>query len=254
MLARAEAGEIDILTAEPLRLVHEGVSYAVAEKPARRPKAPPRPAWTRWAVERYLLLAREPARQPVIADALGISQQSVSNAARYLGDLVHDQGKGLLAKDRTALLSAWVSEYGGPGGQEFGWYSLDAVTEQAAKSSDLAELLELRPLVSGDVGADRLAPWKLPTTARLYVEDPIDLAGDGFVPAPIEEATLVTCVPRDPTLWRLVDLRAPASQAGGETMRTADAAIVYWDLVHSADVGGDEAATHLARFITNGSQ
>ena len=38
---------------------------------------------------------------------------------------------------------------------------------------------------------------------RVYVSGPIDLADDGFVPVPLQEANLVTCVPRDPTLWRL---------------------------------------------------
>lgn len=250
VLKRAEAGEIDILTAEPIRLIHIGRTYTTAPEPERRKRPRPagRPAWTRWAVERYLLLNSEPSRQAAIAEALGTTQQSVSQAATHLGDLVVDQGMGLVADDRARLLEHWREEYTGPGGLEFGWYSLDSIIDQVEGVVDLVTLLEVRSLVSGDVAADRLAPWKLPARGRVYVEGPVDLAGDGFVAVALEEASLVTCVPRDPSLWML----APPSDvaAGSDDLPIADAAIVYWDLLMSGDMDSEEAAEQMAALIT----
>ena len=215
----------------------------------RRPSG--RAAWVRWAVGRCLLLSTGPQRQPVIAELPGTSQQSVSNAARQLGDLVADGGRGLAAADKEALLGHWAEEYPGPGGQEFGWYSLDPVVEQTLKAAKVAELFDASPLVSGDVAADRLAPWKLPSRGRIYVNRPIDLGDDGFVPAPVEEATLITCIPRDPTLWRLV--HAMPSPGPG-TSALADAAIVYRDVLASGDMDSVEAAGQLKELIIRSKQ
>lgn len=63
---------------------------------------------------------------------LGISQQAVSQAVAHLGSLVVDHGDGLRVRDRRSLLDRWLEEYAGPGGLEFGWYSLGPVGEQVA--------------------------------------------------------------------------------------------------------------------------
>lgn len=248
----AKAGEINILTAEPIRLICDGRSYAADPEPRSRSRLRPqhtgRPAWIRWALERYLLLTPEPSRQSVIADSLGTTQQSISRAALHLDGLVTDEGEGLMAADRAKLLEHWRNEYTGPGGQEFGWYSLDPVAEQVERVIDLVTLLEVEALVSGDIAADRLAPWKLPSRGRVYVTGPVDLGGDGFVAVPAEEASLVTCVPRDPSLWRLAPTTDAA--AGSDDLPIADAAIVYWDLLMSTDPDSDEAADQVAALLT----
>ncbi|MDN5896628.1 MAG: type IV toxin-antitoxin system AbiEi family antitoxin [Nocardioides sp.] len=252
VVERATAGEIDILTAEPIQLIHAGRRYAAApELPQRRP---PRhrgtPAWIRWALERYLLLTAEPTRQPVIAETLRTTQQSVSRAAQALGGLVADEGAGLCAQDRARLLSHWRHEYPGPGGQEFGWYGLDPVTDLVDRAVEVARLLDVENLVSGDVAADQIAPWKLPARGRIYISGPVDLADDGFVPAPLEEANLVTCIPRDPTLWRLS--HSVSTTAGTTDLAVADAAIVYWDLLMSGDQDSEEAALQISQLLLGG--
>ena len=250
VIERAEAGEIDILTAEPIRLIHAGRSYEAGAAPL--PRQPPRhtgrPAWTRWALQRYLLLTPTPSRQSVIAEALGTTQQSISRAAQALHNLVTDDGDGLLAPDRAQLMEHWLSEYPGPGGQEFGWYGLDNATEHVETVIGLARQLEIQALVSGDIGADKIAPWKLPMHGRVYVSGPIDLADDGFVPVPLQEANLVTCVPRDPTLWRLAS--SVETERKPDDLPIADAAIVYWDLLMSGDQDSDEAAQHISQLLT----
>lgn len=248
----AEAGKINILTAEPVRLICGGRSYAAdPEPPSRsqfRPQRTGRPAWIRWALERYLLLTPEPTRQSVIADSLGTTQQSISRAAQNLDGLVADEGEGLMAVDRAKLLEHWRNEYTGPGGQEFGWYSLDPVAEQVERAIDLVALLDVKALVSGDIAADQLAPWKLPSRGQVYVAGPVDLGGDGFVAVPVEEASLVTCVPRDPTLWWLAPPTETTPSSDG--LPIADAAIVYWDLLTSTDLDSDEAADQVAALLT----
>ncbi|TGD38306.1 type IV toxin-antitoxin system AbiEi family antitoxin [Brevibacterium aurantiacum] len=250
VVGRAEAGEIDILTAKPIRLIHAGRIYEAA--PAPSPRQPPRhtgkPAWVRWALQRYLLLTPTPSRQPVIAESLGTSQQSVSRSAQSMQSLVIDMGDGLFAPDRAQLLDRWRNEYPGPGGQEFGWYGLDAATKHVEAVVGLATQLEIHTLVSGDVAADKIAPWKLPMQGRVYVTEPIDLADEGFVPVPLDEANLVTCVPRDPTLWRLAPSQENYSES--DDLPIADAAIVYWDLLMGGDQDSEEAAQQVSRLLT----
>lgn len=241
----AREGTYNLLTEEPHRLVLSGSVYEPPAEPESTQvfREFKRPAWIRWAVERVLLLADEPMRQHAIADVVGSSQQTVSNAARFLGELVQDDGKGLYAPAKAALLDHWIRDYPGAGGHQFGWYGLDSPVQQVDKAVKLAELLDAEPLVSGDVAADLLAPWKLPARGRVYVTAPIDLAGEGFVPAPLDEATLVMSTPQDPTLWRL------AHRPEGGSFAVADPAIVSWDILASGDVDNDQAADKLRDLI-----
>lgn len=248
VVADARAGRLNLLTESPTQLIINGTAHTL-NRPQSTPRprpAPQRPAWYRWGVERQLVSATTPLRQAELADLLGTSQQTISNAARTLGDLVTDRGTGLEAVNKRRLLHHWAGEYPGAGGQEFGWYSLDTAVEQTHKAVDIATLLDADPLISGDVAADHLAPWKLPTLGRIYITAPVDLADDGFIPSPIEEATLVTCVPKDPTVWR----SAPASRHHERNF--ADTALVYWDVRTGADADSGEAADQLANYIVKG--
>lgn len=248
VVADARAGRLNLLTESPLQLIINGTAHTLNQpQPLPRPRPTPlRPAWYRWGVERQLLTATTPLRQAALADLLGTSQQTISNAARTLGDLVADRGRGLEAVDRRSLLHHWAGEYPGAGGQEFGWYSLDTAVEQTHKAADIATLLDADPLISGDVAADELAPWKLPTRGRIYITAPVDLTDDGFIPSPIDEATLVTCVPKDPTVWR------SASAPSRHERKLADIALVYWDVRTGGDADSDEAAGQLENYIVKG--
>lgn len=250
IMEQAYAGELDVLIEEPLQLIIRGNVFAVESYEQAIP-APSssyrRPAWIRRAVERCLLLVDQILTQSEVADLVGTSQQSVSAACKELGPMVTSTNKGVMVHDPQALLEHWVTEYPGAGGQEFGWYSLDPIVEQTIKAAQLANLFEAQPLISGDVAADRLAPWKLPARGRIYVTAPVDLAGDGFVPASLDEATLVTCMPVDPTLWRLTDV---GNFLVYDSAKLADPALVYWDVHNSDDLDSLEAANHLASLIT----
>lgn len=251
MLEQAKSGVLDVITETPLQLVVRGMVFTPQERaqaPERRRRSGRTP-WIRWAVERCLVLSSVPLRQQIIAQRLGTSQQSVSNSALRLGNLVQDTGHGLEAVDKTNLLKHWLAEYPGPEGQEFGWYSLDSIVEQTQKAARISKLLEVGALISGDVAADRLAPWKLPTRGQIYVKSPVDLEGYGFVPAPVGDASLVLCVPQDPTLWRL---GSPEPFDSSSDLDLADAMIVYQDLLAGGDTDALEAAEHLAKWMTSG--
>lgn len=244
----ALAGRLDVLTAHPPRLILDGHDFALVDDHVMTIPARPRTtrtAWTRWTIERYLLLAPKPARQPIIADTVHATQQSVSYTVRQLSGLVSETREGFTATNRAKLLKHWFADYTGPGGLELGWYSLDSVMRQVSTAVESADLVDVPALVSGDVAADVLAPWKLPARGRVYVSGPVDLENEGFVPAPLKEATLVTCVPADPSLWRLTHLYPPERSP----LPLADPAIVYWDLKTSGEIDSSEAAEHLASQI-----
>ncbi|WP_453983889.1 hypothetical protein [Brevibacterium casei] len=251
IVERAESGELNVLTTAPIRLIHSGTTYSVltADTTDHQSESPKRarPAWTRWAVIRYLLLNDTPARQSVIAGVLGASQQAVSNALKMLGPYVDDAGAGAYAIDRQGLLRLWAEEYVGPGGQEFGWFSLDSIVRQVAQATEVFDLLDQTYSVGGDVAADLIAPWKLPATGRIYTDEPVDLSEGGFVPAPLDEATLIINVPRDPTVLRMGSIREPGSEGGG--MPLADPLVVMWDLLHSGSVDSGPAADKIAALV-----
>lgn len=241
VVARGEDGELDLLICDPPRLIYGGVTLeADPATPTPPPAARPgRPAWGRWAVMRYLVLADTPARQVSIASSLGLTQQAVSLGLRSLGDLVAGSREGTVVTNRAALLDRWLQEYAGPGGHEIGWYSLEDPVTQVRTAYAVAHDSGAAPMASGDVAADLLAPWQLPRTARLYVDRPVDLAHQRFVAAPLEEASLILCGPRDPTLWRLAEHR--------RGLLLADPLVVLWDLIR--DPGAEGAAERLRETI-----
>lgn len=237
----AGAGEFDLLTCDPTRLIHEGVSLEVVASPGDSTPLPRRgrPAWGRWALMRYLVLTREPARQADIAAALGLTQQAVSLGLRSLGAVVTTTKEGSAVSDRSALLDSWIQSYPGPGGFETGWYGLNDPVTQARTAQAIAQDQSVTALVGGDVAADVVAPWRLPTTGLLYVDRPVDLSQHGFVPAPLDEANLTLCEPRDPTLWRLSHTRTG--------WHLADPMTVLWDLTRQP--GAEEAAGRLRETV-----
>lgn len=84
VLEQAGAGGVDILLEEPLQLILRGRIFQSeeSEQPALAQPRHRRKAWARRAVERCLLLAEHPLTQSEIADMVGTSQQSVSDACR----------------------------------------------------------------------------------------------------------------------------------------------------------------------------
>ena len=147
-----------------------------------------------------------------LADVLGVSRQAVGRALTQWGGLVARDGAGTWrAVDPAVLLAAWTSAYPGPGGRaEYWWHPLPPLG-QARAAAKVAQAAGAWPLFTGAVAAQVHDPSLGARTTRLLLRTPIDLRAAGFVRSIEAEASLVTLVPRDPTLWAT---SAPATVAG----------------------------------------
>lgn len=249
LMRRALAGDIDLLLAQPPQIIIDGVPYMEASALTIGSPAPRHPArrsrsWNRWAITRMLAVADHPLAQPEIASALGTSQQNISKILRDIEGIGRDAHGHYHADSPETLLQDWLAEYPGPGGAAFGWYSLDHVVPQTERAYDIAHLSGTRPLISGDVAADELTPWRLPDQGLIYLQAPLDLEDDGFVPVPVGEATLITVVPRDHSLWSV------ATWQHGESPRHADHATIYRDLLETGGPDAPDAARALLESIS----
>ncbi|WP_216607483.1 hypothetical protein [Arthrobacter sp. 260] len=238
-------GAIDLIVLKPPTVILDGEPLLTTVNPATPSTAPrgPKP-WGRLAAERILVLSGEPVRQVEIAAAAGMSQQATSKALKTLGKLVHfGRNDGWSAPDREKLIEHWLETYPGPGGLTSYWYGLDPVPSQARQAITIAQELEAEPLLSGDMAADLIAPWRHPAKTRIYLRQAVDFTGVGFSPATPEEATLVATIPADKTLW------GTAAIGKSRSLPTADPVVVLWDLLRETGPDAPEAASHVRRTI-----
>ena len=194
-------------------------------------------SWALFTVARRLL-AGPPSTQEDLARRCGVSQPRVSRllARLHADGLVVRTPHGWAPVDWDALADWWLARYPGPGGVTSYWTSLDPPTVQAAET--LLALNATDPdnaVLSGDVAADSLAPWRRPVSSVLYVRTGRPLPGLVPVGTP-DEATVTVCAPADPGLW----LPSPW-QARGHHL--ADPLQVLYDLSPGTDRA--EAATQL---------
>ncbi|MET8651775.1 helix-turn-helix domain-containing protein [Nocardia aurea] len=239
----ARAGVVDLLTSDPPLVILDG---EVLLGPAAAGRNLGRTAWGRWAVQRILAVAREPMTQTELATIVGVSQQAVSNALRRIPEAVHG-GDGWSAP--TDLLDTWLRAYPGPGGAVAAWYGLDDPASQADAALGLLSELALPSALSGDLAADMLSPWRIPSTVRLYVPEHVDFTPIGMSPAEASDATMVIVVPEDPTVFHVASRRGPRA---GKLL--ADPAIVLWDLLNtSTGPAVEEAAATLRSAIGEGA-
>ena len=159
-------GEIDgVVVAPPMVVIRGEVllhEASVGKNGAQVRTGRGRAAWGRWAVDRSLILAKQPLPQKSIASATGVSQQAVSQALQD-HPLVQRVEDGWRVDDRSALVERWLVDYPGSGGATTYWYALQPVLQQGSDALGLAKELAAEPLLSGDSAADEYAPWRLPT-------------------------------------------------------------------------------------------
>jgi hypothetical protein len=180
----------------------------------------PRP-YARFAIGRALLATPPEASQRTLAAAAGVSQGAVSqgiSAWRHL--------------PRNDLFDALITEYPGPGGVDTFWWSDAPVREQGA------DVAQAGALISGDVAASSISPWRVPEHVIAYAKHPIDLSSFGYVLSTPTDYTSRVIVPKDPTLW--------ATSAAFGRPGVADPVIAAWDVLRSATTGdADEAVGRL---------
>lgn len=185
---------------------------------------------------RRLYEASEPITQVELAGVAGVSQPAVS---QYLANLRASGGAvfenpGWLPV-REQLPSTYLSCYSSRFTDRALWYRIDDVSAQ------VADLVERDPdlVVSGDVAADRVRPWRVPSVAVLYGAIDANVMNElGFVRADSEEAASIVArsVPDD-------HFRSQAHHV--DDMFIAAYLHLVADLL---GLGGDDRADAAARF------
>lgn len=246
----ARVGTLNLVTLDPPSVYIGGQNLLPQDQGLTPNKAAVhqgKPAWGRYALIRSLLMAREPLVQKELAERSGTSQPAVVKNLKYLANFVERTPGGWSPSDHIQLMSLLLQEYPGPRGAATHWYSLDPLPDQVREATKFAQEMGAEPLVSGDAAADIYAPWRLPDTATLYVRQMVDFSDAGFSPASKDDASLISVIPEDHTLWRT----APHMEHQG--LPLVDPLVVLWELSLSDAPDGPEAADHLKKAILSGT-
>lgn len=240
--ALLEHGDIDLFDTVTGELVLEGHGYgAPARPPSRSSAARDR---TRSAALRVCVLARDHLRQRDIASAVGVSQQAVSQMAAKQ----RLPSTPMTVEDRRASLAQLSGHPTGDSHAETYWYGLAPVVEQVRRVLTTAAELEVDARAGGEVAADWLNPWRVPTQGLVYARELIDLSVAQLVPATHAEATLVLRVPEDSTVWATA--RWWSDSTVDPAPPTVDPVVVLQDMV-SRPGGDDGAPDRLREWIAN---
>jgi DNA-binding transcriptional ArsR family regulator len=198
---------------------------------------------TRRIIQRGLHLPQEQ-----LARDAGVSQPRVSQVLAALGELGLVDLRQRAVIDLEALLDAWVAHYPGPGGPETRWFASGGAQAGVAAALDHAQRDNVAVLLSGDLAADHLAPFALPTAAVLYADDVLDLTPAGLVRTPDRETAVVTVVTaQDPTVRPPVGVETAEATVARTTCRLADHLQVLWDVNRSRNTDAAQQAAHLRR-------
>lgn len=191
------------------------------------------------AMVRHLYATLEPATQVDLAAHAGVSQPAVSqylSSLRENGD-VSFEDPGWLANRAQLPVSYWHG-YASRFASESCWYRIDNVTQQ------VRDLLERQPeelIVSGDVAADAVLPWKVPAVAIVYGSAADSVMDElSFVQADTAATAtvLVRPMPDDSFASDALDVRA---------MRVAARLHLVADLI---GLGGDDRLEAVERFAS----
>lgn len=216
----------------------------------QQPARPGRRPWGALTVVRRLLTAG-PTTQVALGRSAVVSQARVSQAlsglvAEGLVRRTADTARPRWAPaDWDALVDWWLAHYPGPGGITTYWYGLAGVPEQARAAVAALSAAGMPVVVSGDVAADVLAPWRRAGRAVLYADPagrPVhdELTGAGLTPSGAGEATLELIVPADPGVWP-----APGTAAAEAGLPLADPLQLLWDVARAPGADVDQALAAL---------
>ncbi len=219
------------------------LSGKIFRAPASTTPAATERSWRRRAAERVCVLARERLRQVDIATAVAVTQQAVSK----MTDKEPLPETPMTEAARRELLAKLSSVPADDGLVETYWYGMDPIADQVRHASRLGAELTVRILAGGEVAADVLQPWRVPTRGLVYSEELVDLSDFGLVEATAEEATLTVRVPADPTVWTTAAWWQRVSDAQSD-INTVDPVVALQDLNAGADLG-DGAPQRLSDWI-----
>jgi hypothetical protein len=198
-----------------------------------------------YAVLRRLLL-KPRWRQVPLAETTELTQARVSQILSRLSDagLAARDGDGWGVTDWDRALQVWLSSYPGPLGVTTYWSGLDDIWANALTALDA---LPDDAVVSGDVAADLIAPWRQPRSATIYVPAMRNLARTGLVQVSAStDGTVAVCVPDDRSVWPTEPIDRTFRD---RTIRVADPLQVLSDTVREDDADSASAAERLITWI-----
>lgn len=208
------------------------------EEPAAAPRQRGRRPYARLAIARSLVLDPRPRRQAEIASELGVPQSGVSHALEHLkreGGLVDRVDGGYVATDALTLWEHVVHKYPGPGGITTYWWH-DASLE------DQAHLVVKRAaaLLSGDLAARTIAPWRQPEHVTLYLGEGLDPSALGFAMGSPDDYTMSITVPDDLMVF------ATAGRYGSPA-GSVDPVMAAYDVLATGTTGDQQEAAERLR-------
>lgn len=214
---------------------------AASTQAPRRPRG--RPGRSVFSVVRALFALEKGARQDEIAEFAHVGQAAVSKALNRLAErhLVARSQNGWEVTDRAGAITWWLANYLGPGGIETHWYGLDPINEQAHRAYGALGRERANPVVSGDVAADLVAPWRSPRRAILYAQRGADLAAIGLTPSDSSTSTLTLVLPDDPGVWPISKRPVLIEMRGHGDVARANAFQVLYDLSRGLGPDAGEA-------------
>lgn len=196
---------------------------------------PRRTPWVKFALIRALVRTARARTQTELANEVGATQAAISMQLRGMSADVRRNERGWVAVEPLRLAREFLKVYPGPKGISQHWYSHAPVMEQVRRVNVLAP----DALISGDAGADRIAPWRSPHTAVVYARSGLALADHGFAEADSNSASLTVTVPADPTIW-------PTAEA--YRVRTVvDPLICAYDVARAGGSDAEESVDRLLR-------
>lgn len=218
-----------LITRDGTMVLGDQISQDATPATARRG----RPPWGRYALMRTLLREPVPRTQLQLAAESGLTQGGVSGALARLDGLAIGGRAGWTAADPHGLWRTFLSEYPGARGVGTHWYSRETFAQQNDR-------LMIRATLSGDAGADTVAPWRKPVRSIAYAPEPIHMEPLGFTPATADESTCDLIFPEDHTIF---------ATAAAWRLGVADPLIIAWDLASTGGNDADEAIARLERFV-----
>lgn len=245
-LERAWAAGWSVMTDEgtgQLRLAQRTLRLDSADSTQvpRRPAG--RPGRSVFSVVRTLFALEDGATQDEIAKFAHVGQAAVSKALNRLADrgLVARGEHGWEVTDRAGAVSWWLGHYPGPGGIETHWFGVDPINEQAYRAYVALGREQANPVVSGDVAADLVAPWRTPRRATLYAQRGADLSAIGLTPSDASVSTLTLVLADDPGVWPISKAPVLIEMRGHGDVARANAFQVLYDLSRSPGPDAGEA-------------
>lgn len=159
-----------------------------------------------WSIIRSLISDGAVDGETELAARAGVSQPRVSQVLSALSaaGLVEREGRSQWTADRTSLLDALLENYTAARGSPSWFYSLEPPPKTCERVLAAAESIQADVVISGDVAADRLVPWRVPTHTTAYTDEHRLAACLDLTPARgPDDANVELTVPSDQSILRI---------------------------------------------------